>query len=97
MNFTTYEQLQDYIKTHEYELILDYGDDFEVYRINNTFWYWNGEELCKVYVVARLNYDIVHDVQADGEELSGLFENSCCGEYVYDNGISYLWFEEVEE
>jgi hypothetical protein len=95
MEFTSYEQLKQYIKEHDYELVLDYGDDFEVYKIEGRYWYWNDEELCEVQVVAELKYDVLHDINAEGSELSELFESCCCGEYVYDSGISYLWFEGI--
>ena len=86
-----------------FESILAY-DEFCVYKDKETnkYYYLEGGEndacdFFEVIVVARLIYDINHDINQDNiESLFNLFECCCCGEYVTDDKIEYLWFEEIK-
>ena len=54
----------------------------------------------EVKIIAKLKYDAKHDLQIDhttaGQILHQLFLCDCCGEYVHDEGIEYLWFERIK-
>lgn len=82
------------------QIILDY-DSFEVYLEDGDYWFKDKDEEeqpIKVKPIAILEYDINHEPECDGKDLSCLFTDyMCCGEYVYDDGISYIWFDIVEE
>ena len=81
------------------QIILDY-DIFEVYLEDGDYWFRGKDEErqpIKVKPIATLEYDINH-LPNDGEdELWWLFDCFCSGECVYDEGISYYWFDVVEE
>lgn len=103
MNFNTYSELMQYIDNNydKVEHILNY-DDFAVARIGNELWYFEqGENDCdtfyKVKVIAQLIYDSTNDLQIkEASVLHTLFDCTCCGEYVNDNNIQYLWFKAVK-
>lgn len=87
----------------EFELILDY-DEFQVYFISSTNQYFyiessinDASTIFEVELIAELIYSTTHDLKIDhnraGEILTPLFDcNCCCGEYVNDKNIKYLWF-----
>ena len=102
MNFNTYSELMQYIDSNydKVEYVLDY-DDFAVVKINDEYWcFEQGENdcdtFCKVEIMAQLIYDTINDLQIkDASILHSLFDCYCCGEYVNDNDIQYLWFKAV--
>ena len=107
MKFNTYSELMEYIDNNfdKVEYILDY-DDFAVVKMTNEigldeYWYFEqGENDCdifgKVEIMAQLIYDTINDLQIkDASILHALFDCYCCGEYVNDNNIQYLWFKAV--
>ena len=82
------------------EVILDYEEfkviyDYSTYR----YIYVDDEDTFEVFLVATLKYDCMHEPTVDAADLCGLFDCICCGEYIGDDGIEYLWFdtEEPEE
>lgn len=102
----TYSDLMLYIDEHweDTEWLLDY-DDFSVVKIKK-----DGQEICYYYEknindcsefyevepVAVLTYDMMHDLQIkEGETLKNLFICDCCGEWVGNENIKYLWFKRV--
>ena len=87
---------------NRFEIILGY-DGFQVWFDTQTkkYYYLEGgindaSECYEVKIIAQLKYDVKHDLQIDhcaaGQILHELFLCDCCGEYVYDEGIEYLWF-----
>ena len=87
-------------------LILGY-DDFQVWLDSKTEKYYyleggiNDASVChEVKIIAKLKYDVRHDLQIDhitaGQILHELFLCDCCGEYVHDEGIEYLWFDKIK-
>lgn len=91
---------------NRFELILGY-DDFQVwlYTVTKKYYYLecginNASECYEVKIIAPLQYDIKHDLQIDhitsGQILHELFLCDCCGEYVHDEGIEYLWFDRCD-
>ena len=97
----TYSELLEIVDNDEnVEYILDY-DDFAVVKIDDNYWYFEqGENDCdtfgKVEIMAELTYDANNDLQIkDASILHALFDCYCCGEYVNDNNIQYLWFKAV--
>ena len=88
---------------NRFEIILGY-DDFQVWLDTATrkYYYLEGgindaSDCYEVKIIAQLKYDVKHDLQiehdAAGQILHELFLCYCCGEYVHDEGIEYLWFE----
>lgn len=107
VKFNNYSELMEYIDAHDdkVETILDY-EDFAVVKIDNQYFYYevsenDADEFCEVEIIAKLKYDVIHDLkippETTGLTLSSLFDCFCCGEYVGDESISYLWFEETED
>lgn len=103
MNFQELCELLSNDTRNRFELILSY-DDFAIWKdsTNEKYYYLEGgindaSECYEVVVVARLQYDVLHDLQIEhkgaGELLHQLFVCDCCGEHIYDIGIEYLWFE----
>ena len=88
-----------------FALILGY-DDFQVWLDSKTnkYYYLEGgmndaSECYEVKIIAQLKYDVKHDLQIDhmtaGQILHELFLCDCCGEYVSDGKIEYLWFAKI--
>ena len=91
---------------NRFELILGY-DDFQVWldTVTKKYYYLEGgindaSECYEVKIIAQLQYDIKHDLQIDhitaGQILHELFLCDCCGEYVHDEGLEYLWFDRCD-
>lgn len=90
-----------------FELILDY-DEFQIFEDKQTGRYFylecgenDASEFLEVECIARLIYNINHDlIIPDGEEagffMADLFDCDMCGEWVNDNNIQYLWFKAKE-
>lgn len=108
MQFKNYSELMQYIDNNynKVDYILDY-DDFAVVKIKqeiglDEYWFFEQGEndcdtFCKVEIMAQLIYDSVNDLQIkDANVLHQLFDCYCCGEYVNDFDISYLWFKAVK-
>lgn len=87
------------------ELILNY-EDFCIWRDKLTgryFYIETGEndasEFCELRLVAKLTYDANNDLLVKpskcGEIMSNLFDCDCCGEYVADDHVEYVWFKET--
>ena len=97
----TYSDLMLYLDIHfkEVEYALDY-DDFAVVKIKDRYIYVEQglEEDCDVFYevepVAVLTYNIAHDIKVK-EGLEQLFDCDCCGEWVGNDEIKYLWFKKV--
>ena len=86
------------------EWILDYFDTegeggFGVYYEDGEYYYIDEDNKpIKVELVASLEYDINHLPNDDDDELCWLFDDCLCsGEYVHDEGISFCWFDVIEE
>ena len=102
MNYTELCRLLSEDIIDRFLLILGY-DDFQVWfdKATNKYYYMEGgindaSECYEVKIIAQLKYDVGHNLQIDhataGQILHELFLCDCCGEYVHDNGIEYLWF-----
>ena len=103
----TQKEFSVYVKGQwfdRFEQVLDY-EDFSVYKDKESGKYYYLEEsengagkFFQVELIARLEYSKVHDINenADTEHLIHLFDCCCCGEYVSDNAIEYLWFDRVQ-
>lgn len=97
----TYSDLMLYLDIHfkEVEYVLDY-DDFAVVKIKDRYIYFEQglEEDCDVFYevepVAVLTYNIAHDIKVK-EGLEQLFDCDCCGEWVGNDEIKYLWFKKA--
>ena len=78
-------------------IILDYYA-FEVYYEEGKYFFRDKDEegqAIEVEPIATLEYDVNHE--PDSNDLEFLFTDyMCCGEYVHDNGITYIWFDIVE-
>lgn len=89
-------------------LVLDeFNNGFHVWYDIPTQSYWylevgenDASEFFEVEPIAELAYTITDDLKIDHKEagalMSQLFDCICCGEYVTDDGISYVWFKKVE-
>jgi hypothetical protein len=90
-------------KLENKEWILDYFDTegeggFGVYLEDGEHYYIDEDnEPTKVQLIASLEYDINHLPNDDEDELCWLFDCLCSGECVHDEGISFCWFDVVEE
>ena len=104
MTYTKLCRLLDEDTDDRFSLILGY-DDFQVWLDTKTkrYYYLEGgindaSDCFEVEIIARLKYDVKHDLQIDhataGQILHELFLCDCCGEYVHDKSIEYLWFAE---
>lgn len=76
--------------------------EFQVWYDIPTQSYWylevgknDASEFFEVEPIAELAYTVTADLRDDAEP-SELFDCDCCGEYVTDDGISYVWFKKVE-
>ena len=107
MNYVQMCQLLSDDIENRFELILGY-DDFQVWldTETNKYYYLEGgfndaSDCYEVKIIARLKYDVQHDLQIDhvtaGQILHELFMCDCCGEYVHDDGIEYLWFDRIKK
>jgi hypothetical protein len=91
------------VKPENKKWILDYFDakgesGFGVYIEDGEYYYiYEDKEPIKVHPIASLEYDINHLPNDGQDELWWLFDCFCSGEYVHDEGISYYWFDVVEE
>ena len=91
------------MKLENKEWILDYFDTeeeggFGVYLEDGEFYYIDEDnEPIKVEIVASLEYDINHLPNDKNDELNWLFDNFCSGEYIHEEGISFLWFDVAKE
>ena len=106
MNYTELCRLLSDDIIDRFALILGY-DDFQVWLDSETqkYYYLEGgtndaSDCYEVKIIAQLKYDVKHDLQIEhntaGQILNELFLCDCCGEYVYDGGIEYLWFEGIK-
>ena len=88
-----------------FSIILGY-DDFQVWLDNDTnkYYYLEGgindaSDCYEVEIIAQLKYGVNHDLQIDhlnaGQILQELFLCDCCGEYVSNGKIDYLWFAQT--
>ncbi len=79
------------------EIILDYPD-FQVIKDEYMNYYYRDDTHrdVPVRIIASLVYDITSDIHDDNDCLYTLFDNVCCGEYVADEYIQFLWFTERE-
>lgn len=79
------------------QIILDYFA-FEVYYQDGKYFFRDKDEegqAVEVKPIATLEYTV--DRQPDDDSIEWLFPDCmCCGEYVHDNGITYIWFDVVE-
>lgn len=105
MNYSEFCEYLDGDGYDKFETILEY-DEFCVYReiATGKYFYLEGGEndasdFFEVEPIATLIYDVNHDINEEDvqEHLIGLFECSCCGEYVKDDCIEYIWFQQVED
>ena len=87
---------------NDIEYIISY-EDFSVIKYKNHYFYYeheyegSSEDFYEVKIIAQLNYSVNNDIQKkDSNILHSLFDCDICGEYVYNNGISYLWFKEIK-
>ena len=105
MNYTELCNLLSEDVIDRFSLILGY-DDFQVWLDNDTHKYYylegcinDASDCFEVEIIARLKYDVKHDLQIDhmtaGQILHELFLCECCGEYVSDGKIEYLWFAKI--
>ena len=105
---TNYTDFCLYYNTHEeeFEIVLDY-DDFQVFLHHESGCYFyleksdgDADEFYELELCATLQHDVCHELLIDpaetGEVMSALFDCDCCGEYVTDDYIEYLWFKRVE-
>ena len=103
MNYTELCKLLSEDIVDRFLLILGY-DDFQVWLDTETkkYYYLEGgindaSDCYEVKIIAQLKYDVKHDLQTEhdtaGQILHKLFLCDCCGEYVCDDGIEYLWFD----
>ena len=89
----------------EFSVVLDYRDEnrygFAVYLHIPTGKYYfvdedeNDATFLEVFPVAKLRYDVRHDIQND-DALHTLFDNVVCGEHLVKHGIEYIWFDDVK-
>lgn len=84
---------EEVVKNKNKEWIIDYGV-YGVTKCGNTYYFIDNEDqTCdEVDIIAKLDYDVNHE-PIDKVELHRLFDCAICGEYVYDDGISYIWFD----
>ncbi|MEG2086126.1 MAG: hypothetical protein RR054_04450 [Clostridia bacterium] len=102
LKFNDYSELSLYIDEHynEVEDIISY-DNFSITKIGEQYFYMeesiegDAEEFYEVEVIAELKYSIENDLnnEATGASLAAMFECDCCGEYVTEDCIKYLWFK----
>ena len=104
MDYSEFSEFVEGQGFDRFEQVLAY-EDFSVYKDKESGKYYYLEEsendasdFFQVELIARLEYSIVHDINenADTEHLIHLFDCCCCGEYVSDNAIEYLWFDRVQ-
>ena len=107
MNYSEFCQKLSEDVADRYLLVLDY-DDFQVWQdtYTNKYFYLevsenDASDFFEVKVIARLIYDVNNDIKIPADEtgrvMSELFDCCCCGEFVADNCIKYLWFDEVNK
>ena len=105
-NFKNYTEFMEAFNNdvdNSFEIVVD-CDDFQVIldKKSKRFYYVecgenDADTFCEVVVVARLIYDVNHDLKIDHNEagiaLCKLFDCDICGEAIYDDHIKYLWFK----
>ena len=102
MTFTEFNNAIDEDLENRLHLTID-AEDWQIWKDTKSgkFFYIesgtnDASDFYEVRPIARLEYDVLNDIQCKPETLFDLFKDyDFCGEQVTENKIIYWWFKEV--